>query len=121
MKKMILSLLPLLLLISSISYSQMIQKTTVDPAMLSKGCSVVEITCQCTNPTRNFVIPGQKVGKVNPGEPGQCRSYTYIDEFLTNFPMVFCLQGGGGERDPRQQQTSCEAQWKCKQPCVNPI
>ncbi len=85
-----------------------------------QGCRAVQVNCECTRPDKKFTLPHQKVGKVNPGDVGDCRSKTYIDEFLKNYPLVPCLQEGG-VRDPRQGQSHCEATWSCEEPCDNPI
>jgi hypothetical protein len=80
-------------------------------------CRVMKMHCQCANPHRDFILKKQKVGMANPNEPGTCRSSKDIDEFLKTHAAVYCLRGGGYEKDPRKGETQCTATWECVQPC----
>jgi len=84
------------------------------------ACSVVTLNCDCTNPQRKFVVEDQRVGKVNPGDPGVCRSSLYIDDWVNENPYTACVRGGQLGFDPTKAP-SCKATWTCKQPCSNPV
>ncbi len=80
-------------------------------------CRVVTLNCDCTNPPRKFVVEDQRVGKVNPGDPGVCQSSVYIDDWLKKNPYTACVRGGQQGFDP-QKPPACKATWTCKETCA---
>ncbi len=80
------------------------------------NCRVVTLHCDCTNPQRKFTIENQRVGKVNPGDPGVCQSSVYIDEWLKQNRYTACVRGGQEDFDPAKPP-ACDVTWSCKTPC----
>jgi len=83
-----------------------------------QGCRKVKAHCKCINPEKDFIVPEFKIGRVNPGEPGECRSKSYIDEQAKIAPIAFCLRGESGVRDVREGQSQCTVTWTCVEPCI---
>lgn len=80
-------------------------------------CQTMEIHCKCENPTKDFIIPKQKVGKTNPTDPGKCWPARDITNLLNNSPMVYCMRDDSYQKDPSKPQTKCTATWTCKETC----
>ena|SRR5215831_16581254 len=91
--------------------------TESKPSAETTNCRVITLKCQCTNPKRNFVVENQRVGKVNPGDPGICQSAIYIDEWLQRNTYTACVRGGQQGFDPTKPP-ACTATWSCKVPCA---
>lgn len=87
------------------------------PSPPKHGCKTINIHCKCVNPTRDFTVKNHKVGKVNPGEPGQCRPKLDIDEFLKQDALGYCLPDVW-HKDPSKPTSKCVATWTCVAPCT---
>ncbi len=83
------------------------------------GCSVVDVHCKCTNPNKDFVVENQKLGRSNPGEPGECKRSKEIDASAAQMPIAYCLKGES-IKDSRQGTSKCTATWTCKEACEIP-
>lgn len=83
-----------------------------------QGCQVIDIRCVCEHPKKDYVIKDRKVGKVNPGEPGECRVKADIDEFLKEDALGLCLPEGEVKDASKGQQSKCTTTWICKKPCT---
>lgn len=81
------------------------------------GCQTVDVRCVCENPKKDVVLKDRKVGKVNPGEPGQCLRKLDIDEFYKEDAIAYCLPEGT-RKDPSKPQSKCRITWDCKKPCI---
>ncbi len=103
------TLVILILLSTSVSIAETVQNDS--------PCQTIEIHCKCENPTKDFIIPKQKVGKTNPTDPGKCWPARNITNLLNNAPMVYCIRDDSYEKDPSKPQTKCTATWSCKEPC----
>lgn len=106
-----------LALLSLSAFIPAFAQTSNPSAPSDSPCRVIEIHCQCENPHKDFVIPRQKVGKVNSTDRGACWSSKNITGLLTNLPMTYCMKDGSFEKDPTKPQTKCSATWTCKEPC----
>lgn len=103
--------------ISLISSSSFAQSPPQAPANNDSPCRVMEVHCKCENPTKDFVIPRQKIGKTNPTDRGSCWSSTQVTNLLRNVPMTYCMKDDTYEKDPTKPQTKCSATWTCKESC----
>jgi len=94
------------------------QRTFVEskPSPSTLSCRSITLHCNCTNPLRKFTVRDQKVGRVNPGDPGICESSIYIDEWLQKNSFTACVRGEQGDFDP-SRAPSCTATWECKEVC----
>lgn len=81
------------------------------------GCRVIDVHCKCTNPTVDFVVEGQKLGRANPGDPGECTAKKQIDATAGQMPIAYCL-GSQAIKDVRKGESKCTATWTCKEPCT---
>lgn len=81
------------------------------------GCRVIDVHCKCTNPDRDFVVENQKLGRTNPGEPGECKLKPEIDAQAEKMPIAYCLKGAS-VKDSRKGESQCKATWTCKEPCT---
>ena len=94
------------------------QKTFTEsrPTADTISCRAVTLNCDCTNPKRKFVVENQKIGRINPGDPGVCQSSIYIDDWLQRNTYTACVRGSQEGFDPNQRP-ACKATWSCKEPC----
>ena len=81
------------------------------------GCQEVDVHCKCTNPEKDFVVKGQKLGRTNPGEPGECKTKKEIDASASQMPIAYCLPTGA-QKDSRKGMSRCTATWKCVKACT---
>lgn len=81
-----------------------------------QGCRVIDVHCRCSNPSRDFVVENQKLGRANPGEPGVCTTKPEIDSQAGKMPIAYCL-GSASVKDVREGESKCIATWTCKEPC----
>ncbi len=103
-------------LLAFVFLAPVLSASGTEPAPLR--CRVVTLNCDCTNPPRKFVVEDQKVGRVNPGDPGVCESSVYIDDWLSRNPYTACVRGGQQGFDP-QKPPACKATWTCKETCTS--
>jgi hypothetical protein len=82
-----------------------------------QGCRVIDVHCKCTNPTKDFVVENQKLGRTNPGEPGECKSKPDVDAQAGKMPIAYCL-GSESVKDVRKGESQCTATWSCQEPCA---
>jgi hypothetical protein len=82
-----------------------------------QGCRVIDVHCLCTNPSRNFVVENQKLGRSNPGEPGECKLKPEIDSQAGKMPIAYCL-GSASVKDERLGESKCTATWTCEEACI---
>ena len=107
----------LILPLSNLVFGQAHMGEAGEKSSPKHGCQTIDVHCRCVNPTKNHTVKGQKVGRVNPGEPGECRPKLDIDEFLKEDALGYCMREGV-EKDPRKATSKCTATWTCKKPCV---
>lgn len=91
--------------------------TISSDAAVRHGCRVIDVHCQCTNPDRDFVVENQKLGRSNPGEPGECKTKKDVDASAEKMPIAYCLKGES-VKDERKGESKCKATWTCKEPCT---
>jgi hypothetical protein len=84
---------------------------------LRQGCRVIDVHCKCTNPEKNFVVENQKLGRTNPGEPGECKLKPEIDAQAEKMPIAYCLRSES-VKDVRKGESQCTATWTCKEACT---
>jgi hypothetical protein len=82
-----------------------------------QGCRVIDVHCYCTNPAKDFVVQNQKLGRSNPGEPGECKTKVDVDASAKQMPIAYCLKGES-VKDARKGESKCTANWTCKKPCT---
>ena len=82
-----------------------------------QGCRKINVRCQCTNPTRDFVVKNQKLGRANLGEPGECKTKLDVDASAAKMPIAYCLKGES-VKDERLGESKCTATWTCVEPCT---
>jgi len=93
------------------------EKSSVPP---KRGCRAIKVHCQCVNPTKDFVVPNQPVGKANPGagQKGECMTSKEIDARADQMPIAYCLRGEASVKDVRKGESRCKATWTCVEPCT---
>lgn len=92
-----------------------------EPSPPKQGCRKIDVRCQCVNPEKDFVVKGQKLGKTNPGERGECQSSKDINASAEKMPVAYCL-GSQSVKDVRKGQSKCTATWTCVEPCtIKPV